>query len=82
MTETKEETPKELATSEEMRKLYRALAAVQTNVVYSIVSSKNPKDAKNLAKILTKKLVQCANEVLSEKCPPGQIWNPITGQCE
>ena len=71
----------ELARSEEMSDFYRTLAAVQRNAIFHVMSGKNAAQMKEFAKTETKLLQEfmCGK---GEKCPDGQIWNPVTRQCE
>ena len=70
----------EMMESVEMRKFFRALAAAQTNSIYYLMSAKNEEEMKKRATSVTKKLIEVANR--GDKCPPGQIRNQNTGECE
>ena len=69
----------ELATSEEMRQLYRSLAAVQTNTIFRIMRGDTPEEMKELATIEAKKLQPIAG---GGKCPWPLVYNPYTRECE
>ncbi len=71
----------ELARSEEMSNFYRTLAAVQRNAIFQIMSGRDAAEMKQRAKEETKLLQKFMNSK-ENKCPDGQVWNPVTRQCE
>ncbi len=82
MAEAKTETTNNVAESEELRGFYRALAAVQTNSIFRVMSAEDEEQMKRRAVEVTNHLVKIANANGGEKCGNGTIWNPITGRCE
>jgi len=76
--EPTEESISKLARSDEMRNFYVALAGVQTNAIFRVMSGKDEEDVKKRAITETTRL----HKIYSGKCPPGTSRNPITGNCD
>lgn len=82
MAETKKEKPEELATSKEMRKFYRVLAAAHTNSIFRVMSGKDAKDIKERAKKETEILREAAGQPPEGRnCPVNQVWDEVTQRC-
>lgn len=86
MEATKAETTDNTAQSEEIIKLYRALAVAQANIIlYLRNAGDNKKELKIRATEITEKLekiIAPEQNPRGSKCGDGTVWNPITQQCE
>jgi len=73
------ESTGKLADSEEMQSFYHALAMVQSNAMFRVMSRKDKEDIKKQAVIETERLFALLE---GGKCRAGTVWNEITRQCE
>ncbi len=74
--------------SEEMINLYRTLALVQTNAIFSVMSGKDETEIKERAKEVTGLLREAlpqevrANLAAEPKCGGGTTFDPVTQRCK
>ena len=81
MNETPNKPEFDISKSEELRMLFRALAAAQSNAIVRVMRGRDAEEMKELITKELKKLEVLQRESPAGRCGPGEVWDEMLGRC-